>query len=180
MTGRPYSLRRHLVGGIIATTCLMWGSVATWQFASMQREMRTMLDERLMASAKMVAAVVEQIRPGPHGSGALSRAEPTLQSLIARDGVECEVSLVRSEVDVIPIARTGNAPDLSAQTESGFGHAIKGGKPWRTYVLEHQGIRVVTADRMDVREHLVQSMLRTLVLPFVLTLAGIALMSWWI
>lgn len=179
MKGHLKSLRRRLVWGVTLTTCLMWGSVAAWQFTSMQREMRSMLDERLIASAKMVAAIVEQIHPDPTLPIAPAKTE-AMNSLIARDGVECEVSLVRSEVDVLPIARTGNAPDLNAQVESGFGSATKGGKPWRTYVLEYNGMRVVTADRMDVREHLVATMLRALVLPFVLTLAGIALMTWWI
>ena len=179
MSGKTKSLRRRLVWGITITTCLMWGSVAAWQFTTMQRELRAMLDERLIASAKMVAAIVEQIQPDPDAPMSPAK-QAALNSLIARDGVECEVSLVRSEVDVRPIARTGDIPDTSTQEETGFGHATKGGKPWRTYVFEQNGIRIATADRLDVREHLVQSILRALVVPFVLTLAGIMLMTWWI
>ena len=173
------SLRSRLMWGLSLTTCLLWGSVAAWQFTSMQRELRAMLDDRLIASAKMVADIVQQIHPDPQAP-ITPAASNALHSLIARDGVACEVSLVRSEVEVLPIARTGDSPDLSDHQASGFGQTVKGGKLWRTYVLQDNGIRVATADREDVREHLVQSILRTLVWPFVLTLAGILWLTWWI
>ena len=59
------SLRSRLMWGLSLTTCLLWGSVAAWQFTSMQRELRAMLDDRLIASAKMVADIVQQIHPDP-------------------------------------------------------------------------------------------------------------------
>ncbi len=183
--GANNSLRRRLMLGLSITTCVLWGSVAAWQFMSMQRELRNMLDERLIASAKMVAAIVQQIHPDPRALPSPA-VQQNLHSLIARDGVACEVSLVRSEVDVlpIPIARTANSPDMSSSDNShhasGFGETTKGGKLWRTYVLYDNGIRIATADRLDVREHLVHSILRTLVLPFALTLIGILLLTWWI
>ncbi len=178
------SLRWRLMLGLSITTCVLWGSVAAWQFTSMQRELRNMLDERLIASAKMVAAIVQQIHPDPKHPNIAPNAEVSeaMHSLIARDGVACEVSLVRSEVDVlpVPIARTADSPDMSQSPANGFGETTKGGKLWRTYVLHDGGIRIATADRLDVREHLVHSILRTLVLPFALTLAGILLLTWWI
>jgi signal transduction histidine kinase len=177
------SLRLRLVLGLSLTLCVLWGSVAAWQFTHLQRELRTMLDERLIASAKMVASIVHQFQPAD-GKLPTPAEQEALQSVIARDGVACEVSLVRSEVEVLPtartLARTGNGPDLSTLRGPGFGQATKGGKAWRTYVLEDNGLRVATADRLDVREHLVQTVVRTLVLPFALALAGVLLLTWWI
>ena len=173
------SLRLRLVLGLSLTLCVLWGSVAAWQFTHMQHELRTMLDERLVASAKMVASIVHQFQPA-HGKLPTPAEQEALQSVIARDGVACEVSLVRSEVEVLPIARTGNGPDFSTLGGPGFGQITKGGKAWRTYVLEDNGLRVATADRLDVREHLVQTVVRTLVLPFALALAGVLLLTWWI
>ena len=92
------SLRSRLMWGLSLTTCLLWGSVAAWQFTSMQRELRAMLDDRLIASAKMVADIVQQIHPDPQAP-ITPAASNALHSLIARDGVACEVSLVRSEVE---------------------------------------------------------------------------------
>lgn len=174
----PTSLRLRLVLGLSLTLCVLWGSVAAWMFPTMQRELRTMLDDRLIASARMVAGIVHQFQPAQVDT--ITPANNALLSVIARDGVACEVSLVRSEVDILPLAKTSNSPDFTPLTRSGFGRIEKGGKSWRTYVLEENGIRIATADRLDVREQLVQSFVYTLVVPFVLALAGVVLLTWWI
>lgn len=174
----PTSLRLRLVLGLSLTLCVLWGSVAAWMFPTMQRELRTMLDDRLVASARMVVGILHQFQATQ--AGAMSPANNALLSVIARDGVACEVSLVRSEVDILPLAKTSNSPDFTTLTQNGFGRMEKGGKVWRTYVLEEHGIRIATADRLDVREQLVQSFVYTLVIPFVLALAGVVLLTWWI
>ena len=174
----PTSLRLRLVLGLSLTLCVLWGSVAAWMFPTMQRELRTMLDDRLVASARMVVGILHQFQTTQ--ADALTPVNNALLSVIARDGVACEVSLVRSEVDILPLAKTSNSPDFTPLTQTGFGRMEKGGKVWRTYVLEEHGIRIATADRLDVREQLVQSFVYTLVLPFVLALAGVVVLTWWI
>ena len=179
MTPLPKSLRLRLVLGLSLTMCLIWGGVAAWQFTNMQRELRTMLDDRLIASARMVAGIVVQFQPIQLATTPRAQNDALL-SVIARDGVACEVSLVRSEVDFLPIARTNNIPDMASAGSAGFGQITKGGKQWRTYVLEENGVRVATADRLDMRDHLVQTFVRSLVLPFALALVGVLLLTWWI
>lgn len=179
MTARPVqSLRVRLVLGLSLTICLVWSGVAIWQFTNMQRELRTLLDDRLIASARMVVGIVQQFQQAELAA-APRASNDALLSVIGRDGVACEVSLVRSEVDILPIARTNNIPDMASAGNAGFGQITKGGKQWRTYVLEDKGVRVATADRLDVRDQLVQTFVRTLVLPFVLALAVILLLTWW-
>ena len=179
MTPLPKSLRLRLVLGLSLTMYLIWGGVAVWQFTNMQRELRTMLDDRLIASARMVAGIVVQFQPMQLATTPRAQNDALL-SVIARDGVACEVSLVRSEVDFLPIARTNNIPDMASAGSAGFGQITKGGKQWRTYVLEENGVRVATADRLDMRDHLVQTFVRSLVLPFALALVGVLLLTWWI
>ena len=179
MTPLPKSLRLRLVLGLSITMCLIWGCMAAWQFINMQRELRTMLDERLIASARMVAGIVVQLQPKQLATAPRAQNDALL-SVIARDGVACEVSLVRSEVDFLPIARTNNIPDMASAGNAGFGQITKGGKQWRTYVLEENGVRVATADRLDLRDHLVQTFVRSLVLPFTLALVGVLLLTWWV
>jgi hypothetical protein len=104
----PTSLRLRLVLGLSLTLCVLWGSVAAWMFPTMQRELRTMLDDRLIASARMVSGIVHQFQPAQ--VDAITPANNALLSVIARDGVACEVSLVRSEVDILPLARPATAP----------------------------------------------------------------------
>lgn len=179
MTRPAKSLRLRLVLGLTLASSLLWGGVALWRFNSLEQEINTMLDERLAASARMVAGIVHQFEPSEPGpSDATGSA--ALAPLIARDGVACEVSLVRSEVGIVPIARTGDAPEQATHGATGFGVITKGGKTWRSYVLEDGALRVATADRMDAREHLVQAAWRAMAVPFALALAGIVLLSWWI
>lgn len=170
----PRSLRLRLVLGLALASCLLWGSVALWRLASLEREMNALLDDRLAASAKMVAGIVQQFQP------AAATPAADLATVIARDGVACEVSLVRSEVALLPIARTGDAPEHASHGATGFGHITKGGKAWRTYVLEEHGLRVATADRLDTRTQLVQAAWRAMAWPFALALIGIVPLSWWI
>lgn len=179
MTRPGKSLRLRLVLGLALASCLLWGGVALWRSYSLEREVNAMLDERLVASAKMVAGIVHQFEPSPESTGgAAQQAAP--HNVIGRDGVACEVSLVRSEIGILPIARTGDTPENTTQGATGFGYATKGGKAWRTYVLEDGGLRVATADRLDTRAQLVRSAWQALVLPFVLALAAIVLLTGWI
>lgn len=179
------SLRLRLLLLLSVGVCLLWGSAAAWMFSNLRHELLLMLDNRLIASTQMVAGIAGQMsaqRPAAQAEAQLPALQtaPDWLSVIARDGVACEVSLVRGEVQLQPLARTAGSPDFSsAPAELGFGHAIKGGKPWRTYVLELNGLRITTADRLDVREHLVRSMAFALLLPFVLVLLGGLALTWW-
>lgn len=171
------SLRLRLVLGLALASCLLWGGVALWRTLSLGHELNAMLDERLIASAKMVAGIVHQFEPGAVDVAA---RQAQLENLIARDGVACEVSLVRSEVGILPIARTGGTPENASQGATGFGQITKGGKAWRVYVLEEDGLRVATADRLDQRAELVRSAWLALIWPFALGLAVIVLLTWWV
>ncbi|OYW13525.1 MAG: hypothetical protein B7Z55_16725, partial [Planctomycetales bacterium 12-60-4] len=65
--------------------------------------------------------------------------------VIARDGLACEVSLVRGEVAIQPIARTATSPGLEGAA-LGYSTSVYGGKPWRTYVLQVGEVRIATAE----------------------------------
>lgn len=174
------SLRLRLLLLLSAGACLLWGSAAAWMFTSLRHELLLMLDNRLIASTQMVAGIASQLAHPAHPPAPAAVPAPNWLSVIARDGVACEVSLVRGEIELQPLARTAGSPDFSSPpAELGFGHAIKGGKPWRTYVLQSGGLRITTADRLDVREHLVRSMAFALLLPFVLMLLGSLALTWW-
>ena len=211
------SLRVRLLLWLCLALCTLWGGVAAWMFAGMRHELRSVLDDRLIASARMVAGIVHQFKPQNASPGDW---EPML-NVIARDGVACEVSIVRSEIQAAPlpeaetpggraaraalipasplqaprpppaaapladaaersvVARTEGAPSFQAPLQLGFSTMKKGGRLWRTYVLEEHGVRIATADRIDVREGLIQGFAYTIVLPFVLALLASMLLMWW-
>lgn len=174
------SLRLRLVVTLCLAIAVVWSTAAAWMFGSMRHELQNVLDDRLVASTRMVAGIVSQFSQAHMEASSQPGQHTDLTSVIARDGVACEVSLVRGEVELLPIARTDNSPGFTEVQELGFGRITKGGKLWRTYVLEENGIRITTADRMDVREHLVQSFAYALILPFVLVLLGLLALTWWL
>jgi len=172
--GGSISLRVRLLAIIGVSLTLLWGAVAIWMLLDVRNELRTALDDRLAASARMVAGLTLRVpSPGnlPDGQG----GSPL--DVIAHDGLACEVSLLRGEVMVQTIARTAGSPGLAAASP-GYGTHQFGGKTWRTYVLEQGGIRIATADRLDVRESLLRDIAFSAGVPFAVALAGTLLLLW--
>jgi signal transduction histidine kinase len=52
------------------------------------------------------------------------------------------------------------------------------GKLWRTYVLEVGGLRIATADRLDVRTRLLREVALSAAMPFAIALGGSLLLLW--
>ena len=213
------SLRVRLLMWLCLALCTLWGGVAAWMFTGMRQELRTVLDDRLIASAHMVAGIVHQFNP----QNATPKDWGPMLNVIARDGVACEVSLLRSEVHAAPalqaaegagaasenseqaalipatplqstgasgagsqvkslpkvLARTEGAPSFQTPLPLGFSTMEKGGKLWRTFVLQEHGVRIATADRIDVRESLVYGFAYTTIFPFVLALLASMVLMWW-
>lgn len=173
------SLRWRLLATLGIAIFVLWSSMAAWMFTSIRRELISVLDDRLIASTRMVAGIVQQFSHEQIQSASVPGKHVDLTSVIARDGVACEVSLVRAEVELLPLARTENSPGFDSLQGTGFGRIDKGGKLWRTFVLEENGIRIATADRIDVREGLVHSFAYAMVLPFAMALLGLLGITWW-
>jgi signal transduction histidine kinase len=132
------------------------------------------MDDRLAASARMVAGLISQL---PASSMIPTSGKLPLLDVIARDGLACEVSLVRGEINLQPMARTAGSPGLDAPG-LGFSTFSFGGKPWRTYVMAQDGVRIALADRLDVREALLNDILLSAAVPFVVTLVAGMLLLW--
>ncbi len=164
-------LRLLLVIGISLT--VLWSTVATWMLMDARHSLREALDSRLAASARMVAGLVAQF---PNLQELAQSAERPLD-IIARDGVACEISVVRSEVEIQAVSRTAGSPDMS-QVALGFGTHVHGGKRWRTFVLREGHIQIAAADSIEIREALVREIMLSAGLPFVVALFGSLLLLW--
>jgi two-component system sensor histidine kinase QseC len=168
------SLRVRLLLIIGTSLLALWTLVAAWMLADLRSELRTALDDRLAASARMVAGLVSQFPPSSVPPGA--RTAP-LVDVIGRDGLACEVSLLRGEVMIQTLARTAASPGLD-DVAPGYSTRTFGGKLWRTYVLQQGPIRVATADRIEIRESLLRDVALAAGIPFAVALAGSLLMLW--
>ena len=168
------SLRVRLLVIIGASLVLLWTAVAAWMMVELRGELRTALDDRLAASARMVAGLALQFPTESLSGGAA--AKPLLD-VVARDGLACEVSLVRGEVSVQKVARTASSPALD-DASLGYSTGIYGGKLWRIYVLNQGGLRIATADRIDAREALLKDVALTAAVPFAVALVGTLFALW--
>ena len=168
------SLRLRLLAIIGTSLLVLWSLVAIWMFVDLRAQMRSALDERLAASARMVAALMAQLPTTP---GALKAGSAPLIDVVARDGLACEVSLLRGEVTLETVARTASSPGM-ADVAAGYSTRMFGGKMWRTYVLQQGGIRVATADRIDIREALLRDVALAAGIPFAVALIGSLLLLW--
>lgn len=167
------SLRLRLLLIIGVSLTVLWAAVAGWMFMDARQSLRDALDNRLAASARMVAGLVAQF-PEPQD---ISASGNTPLDVVARDGVACEVSLVRSNVMIQTLARTAGSPNLT-RADPGFGTHEYGNKRWRTYVLRQGNIQIATADSMDAREALLKELLLSAGVPFVVALFGSLLLVW--
>lgn len=168
------SLRLRLLGIIGVSLLALWSLVAVWMFVDLRSEMRTALDDRLAASARMVASLVAQMPTTP---APLSGPAGSLVDVVARDGLACEVSLLRGEVMVQTLARTAASPGL-ADLAPGYSTRMFGGRLWRTFVLQQGSVRVATADRLDIREALLRDVALAAGTPFAVALVGGLLLLW--
>lgn len=162
--------RLLLILGISLT--VLWSAASVWMLIDLRHEFRSALDERLAASARMVAGLVVQL---PQTSLPPMDPPRRVVDLLAHDGVACEVRLLRGGV----LARTHNSPTDLGFTSSGYSTRTIQGVNWRSYTLEQDGIRITTADRLDRRTALLQDIVVAAAVPFLIAMAG-SLMTLWL
>ncbi|MGM0450595.1 MAG: histidine kinase dimerization/phospho-acceptor domain-containing protein [Pseudomonadota bacterium] len=158
------TLKRRLVLGVGLALGVLWASAAALLFLDLRSQVSDTLDERLAASARMVAGLVAR-QPGLLEG---SRSDTELVQPES-EGVACQIQASGGEV----LVRTEGADSqaLSAR-EPGYRNTEISGERWRLYTLEHNGLHITTADRMAERGELREGILLVLVAPFALALAG--------
>lgn len=165
------SLRLRLLAIIGLSFTLLWSAASVWMFIDLRQEFRDTLDERLAASASMVAGLISQLPSMPETSVSEPRG---LLEVVSKDGVACEIRLLRGDL----IARTGNTPEGLGMTRAGYGTRTIDGTQWRSFTLEQDGVRVTTADRVDQRASLLRDIVLAAALPFLIAMGGSMAVLW--
>lgn len=166
------SLRLRLTLILGSTFIILWSLAAAWMLYDLRAEMMRSLDQRLAASAQMVAGLLVQI---PQSSQPGTADPIATQRLGIPGGLTCQVSSLRGEV----IARSHPelADPLDAQ-QTGFRDQQVDGVSWRSYTVEQHGMRITTADRLDERATLQTSVLLAAAVPVGVALLGSLLLLW--
>ncbi|MGC1331427.1 ATP-binding protein [Pseudomonas sp.] len=162
-------LRLSLILGL--AFLLIWSLAAAWMFRDLRHQMMFSLDQRLVASARMVAGLVDQLPPlASPGEGRRFSAD----QLSIPDGMACQVSSLRGEI----LARSHGASDQLDDQSTGFHDQMIDGGNWRSFTLMHGGVRITTADRHEERESLNYSILLAASVPVVVALFGSLAVLW--
>jgi len=166
-------LRLRLTLTLGSAFVLLWAVAATWMLMDVRNQLMLSLDQRLAASARMVAGLLVQLPQPQLGADGVTRL--SAEQLGIENGLACQVSSLRGEV----LARSHAAPDsvLDAQ-RTGFHDQLIGDTAWRSFTLIQNGMRVTTADRLDERDTLKRSVMLAAALPVLVALLGSLIVLW--
>lgn len=165
------SLRRRLLITLVASLCLLWFAASAWMLFDLDRRVRDTLDQRLVASAHMVAGLLSQV---PESTWQQT-VGPQLSSPPGA-GVACQIRSMRGDV----LLRTrGNLASVLNRAPPGFSERSRNGQRWRLYTEFDHGLAITVADRLDERRHLQWGIVLAAAVPFVLALLGSLIAVWW-
>lgn len=168
------SLRIRLLVIIGTSLSLVWTAVALWMYRDFNREVRSVLDARLQASARMVSGLLDRL-PTSHPDAPFSPAFPLER--VATGGLVCEISLARGTSVPTLLARTTGSPGLM-HAQPGYGTYEIGGMAWRVYVLQRDGVRIATAEPENVRRGLLRDFAMSGGVPFLAAVMGSLAILW--
>lgn len=167
------SLRARLSLILGTTFLLLWSVAAVWMLCDLRERVTHSLDERLAASARMVAGLLQQLPKPLPGRSEANRL--TAEQLGIPDGLACQVVSLRGEV----LAQSHATPDESlGNAGKGFHTQDIEGSQWRSFTMQVGDMRVSTADRVEEREVLNRSILLSAAIPVALALLGSLALLW--
>jgi len=165
------SLRLRLTLTLGSAFVLLWALAATWMLFDVRNQLMQSLDQRLAASARMVAGLLVQLPQPQLGEGTRLSAE----QLGIENGLACQISSLRGEI----LARSHAAPDSALDAQrTGFHDQMIGDTAWRSFTFIQNGMRITTADRLDERSALQRSVLLAAALPVFVALLGSLIVLW--
>ncbi|EQM78697.1 sensor histidine kinase [Stutzerimonas stutzeri] len=165
------SLRLRLTLTLGSAFVLLWALAATWMLFDVRNQLMQSLDQRLAASARMVAGLLVQLPQPRLGEGTRLSAE----QLGIENGLACQISSLRGEI----LARSHAAPDSALDAQrTGFHDQMIGDTAWRSFTFIQNGMRITTADRLDERSALQRSVLLAAALPVFVALLGSLIVLW--
>lgn len=165
------SLRVRLSLILGSAFIVIWALAAAWMLRDLRQQMMFSLDQRLVASARMVAGLVDQLPPlAARDSDARFAAD----QLSIPDGMACQVSSLRGEI----LASNHKHDGAMDAQRSGFSDQLIDGASWRTFTYAHGEVRITTADRHEEREALNRSVLLAASAPVLMALFGSLGLLW--
>lgn len=164
----PASLRGRLLLGLGLGLSVLWLVLAVWLHHEVRDRVAAVLDQRLAASARMVASLVD--------AGAAVPAALAEGGRLPLRGIACEVSGLRGEL----LARSSGAPEGGLALDGdGFGQRHLDGELWRVFTVTQGDLRVASAERMAGRTGFMRQVALVLLAALSLGLLASLALVWW-
>lgn len=165
---KSYSLKWRLVSTILVVFIILWSLVFCWLYFELEKRLQNTLDERLSASAHMVARLIQQL-PVDEIANTINAVQ---EDHITQNLIACQVSLFSSNVSANHqvIAKTQGSPGNLSIRKIGLSTWSENGVEWRSYVLQKGEIQVVAAERLQLRYSLLKQILQSVLIPLIITL----------
>ncbi|MFP9006669.1 sensor histidine kinase N-terminal domain-containing protein, partial [Pseudomonas aeruginosa] len=161
------SLRLRLTLILGSAFILLWSLAAAWMLCDLRGQMMRSFDQRLAASARMVAGLLQQLPQPQPADGQTTRL--SAEQLGIPNGMACQVSSLRGEV----LAQSHATPERALDsTASGFRDQEINGVLWRSFTVQAGDLRVSTADRLEERDVLQRSVVVAAAVPVTVGLLG--------
>lgn len=174
------SIRSRLTMILAITTGAVWLFAVVWIYASTQVQVEKVLDARLIEAAKMVSSLIADHRVDV-ASAANVPDEPSGNFEIAAEEYHHQLSCQIWSLEGTMVGRSQSAPATRlSEHESGFADSRIDGEQWRVYAVTNPdlGVRVLVGDNLNVRDKLVNDVVKGLILPASAVLPVMALMIW--
>jgi signal transduction histidine kinase len=167
------SLRLRLTLTLGSAFVLLWALAAAWMLFDVRNQLMQSFDQRLAASARMVAGLLVQLPQPQLSEDGITRL--SAEQLGIENGLACQISSLRGEI----LARSHAAPDSALDAQrTGFHDQMIGDAAWRSFTFIQNGMRITTADRLDERTTLQRSVLLAAALPVFVALLGSLIVLW--
>ncbi|ENW20741.1 ATP-binding protein [Acinetobacter haemolyticus] len=175
---KSYSLKWRLVSIILVVFVILWSLVFCWLYFALEKRLQSTMDERLSASAHMVARLIQQL-PVDEISNTVNAIEQDSDTL---NVIACQVSLFSSNVSANHqvITKTQGSPESLSTRKAGLSTWSENGVEWRSYVLQKGQIQVVAAEKLQLRYSLLKQILQSVLIPLIMTLILCIFLILWI
>ncbi|MFA7239938.1 MAG: ATP-binding protein [Sulfuricellaceae bacterium] len=171
------SLRARLLFLLLSASLLLWGMAAVMSYVEAHHEIDELYDAHLAGTARILLSQVGQEAAEVEGIGAHSYEEHGADYHKYERKIAFQVWDAAGKL----VMRSANAPTaLFIEDRDGFGDARINNRTWRVFSHwdEKHHFRVQIGERHDVRDELTESVVYSLVYPFLFALPLLALLVW--
>jgi len=188
-----YSLRNFLLISILLTLIIVGGTTIWGGYRASVHEVEELFDAQLSRSARLILGlVIAEVNLGHIKEFSSEVKENSfkvfdkknIEQQIYQQGHLYELKIAHQVWDTYGnmLIRSANAPlQPMSPLESGYANQVFNGEKWRTFSLwdTHHEFHIITAEREDVRNELVNKITRQMTWPFLLLLPMLGGLVWY-